>query len=133
MRVLVTGSRQLTDQGRVYRELDAAMMAWFEGGGTVRGETFTVVHGGAPGADSIAAQWVWDRRVDTWKPAMEVHPAEWNRYGRHLAGGIRNAKMVGLGADLVLAFFQPGAKNAGTSNCVQQARLAGLTVKEVWE
>lgn len=130
MRVLVTGSRQLLDQGRVYRELDILFLTAQKNGDA----EFIVVHGGAPGADSLAGQWVHDNRGEKpLSPQIEVHPAEWNRYGRHLAGGIRNAKMVGLGADIVLAFFQPGAENRGTTNCANQARLAGLRVKEVWE
>lgn len=130
MRVLVTGSRQMEDQGRVYHELDALYAHAIEQGHA----EFTVVHGGAPGADSLAGQWVFDRRMNgPVHPQLEVHPAEWNRYGRALAGGIRNAKMVGLGADIVVAFFQPGAENRGTRNCSAQARLAGLEVKETWE
>lgn len=129
MRVLVTGSRQFLDQGTLYAELDRLLvLAAAEGQAE-----FIVVQGGAPGADTLAGQWVHDRRSESLlRPESEVHPAEWNRYGRHLAGGIRNAKMVGLGADLVLAFFQPGAENKGTTNCATQAKLAGLTVKEIW-
>lgn len=129
MRVLVTGSRQMLDQARVYRELDDLFAMAMEDGDA----EFIVVHGAAPGADSLAGQWVFDRRHNgPVHPQVEVHAAEWNRYGK-LAGGIRNAKMVGLGATVVLAFFQPGAQNVGTRNCVAQARLAGLDVKETWE
>lgn len=129
MRILVTGSRQIVDQGRIYRELDAEYEKWLSQSSE---PAFVVVHGAAPGADALAGQWAWDRRNETPAPDVEVHPAKWRQYGR-LAGHIRNAEMVEAGADLVLAFFHPGAENRGTTNCVTQARLKGLTIRELWD
>lgn len=129
MRLLVTGSRQIIDQRRVYPVLDRVFAQWLllrEPG------PFTVVHGSAPGADTLANTWVWDHRSDPFPPMVEPHPANWARYGK-LAGHIRNQEMVDLGADLVLAFFQPGAENRGTQNCVTAARLKGLKIEELWD
>lgn len=128
MRVLVTGSRQVLNQEPIYAELDALWKQWWPT--AVFPDQFIVVHGNAPGADTLAAQWCHDRR-DRPGITQEVHPAKWGEYGS-LAGGIRNGEMVRLGADIVLAFFQAGAKNRGTQNCVNQAKLAGLTVEERW-
>lgn len=128
MRVLVTGSRQASDQTPIYRELDALWERWWPN--ATHPDEFMVIHGGAPGADTLAGQWCHDRR-DRPGIAQEVHPAQWGLYGSH-AGGIRNQIMVNAGADIVLAFFRTGAKNAGTRNCVTTARLAGLDVQEFW-
>lgn len=139
MRVLVTGSRQFLDQGPIYEALDAALLAFAAGrhfASEFEGDDFVVIHGAAPGADTIASQWCWDRgRELAGMPIkQEAYPADWSR-GR-LAGKQRNFEMVQLGADLVLAFFQPGAGNTGTRHCVETARrfleFKGTEIKEIW-
>jgi hypothetical protein len=138
MRVLVTGSRQVLDQHTVYAELDLAYREW-----NIRqaekwpegDEVFTVVHGGAPGADTLANQWGHDMAESGHRVAVEVHTPNWGMNGRG-AGLLRNTKMVRLGADLVIAFFQTGAGNVGTTDCVNKARdflgWRGVPIKEVW-
>lgn len=140
MRVLVTGSRQWLDQKKLYDELDAVFIEWMRRAVwdvAVAEDGFTVVHGNAPGADTLANQWVWDKRGEAFTPSVEVHPAQWAVHGRRLAGKIRNTEMVKLGADIVLAFFVPGAANNGTRHCVKTAEswLAwkGVPIKEIWE
>jgi hypothetical protein len=78
----------------------------------------TLVHGAAPGADSIAAEIA---RVRGWE--IEAHPADWTTRGR-AAGPLRNQEMIDSGGDLVLAF--PGGN--GTADCVRRARRAGIRV-----
>jgi hypothetical protein len=64
---------------------------------------------------------------------VEVHPANWAKYGK-LAGSLRNVEMLDAGdPDLVLAFYKRGAKNIGTGNMVRECKLRGLTVREYWE
>lgn len=140
MRVLITGSRQWLDQAKLYEELDAVFQPWLANARElpqIAFEGFTVVHGGAPGADALAGQWVFDRRDADIPPEAEVHPALWNVHGRRLAGKIRNTEMVRLGADVVLAFLVPGAQNAGTRHCLETAKTwlawKGVPIKEVWE
>lgn len=135
MRVLVTGSRQWLSQSQLYNELDEALVSWMRSGSE---EPFVVVHGGAAGADETAGRWVHDRRgLAPNAPTVEVHPANWNRHGRSLAGNIRNHEMVILGADLVLAFLVPGAANRGTRHCISEAKtwlgFKGVPIKEIWE
>src|SRR5690606_11824331 len=72
----------------------------------------TLVHGGAPGADSEAA-YVAAYLLE-WP--VEAHPADWQRHGR-AAGPIRNQQMVDSGADLVIAF--PGGR--GTADLIRRA------------
>lgn len=119
-RILVTGSRYWADRSAVRRALDEQYLGLEEG-------TFTVVHGGcASGADAYAAEWA--QQNATHGVVEETHAAAWDRTGRG-AGPIRNRHMVRLGADLVLAFLQPGQANNGTRNCIALARAAGLTVR----
>jgi len=132
MRVLVTGSRQVTHQATVYDELNEVWQKWEDERVAEPPEPFTIIHGSAPGADTLANQWAWDMRQEG--VVVEVHPANWAK-GSY-AGHQRNHEMVNLGADLVIAFFQTGATNAGTRNCYDVAkRLVGIKVgeiKEVW-
>lgn len=133
MRVLVTGSRQFESQEIIYSELNLAYLQWCKDLDDQDG--FVVVHGNAPGADTLAAQWCHDNRDLTLPPSQESHPANWSRYGNR-AGTVRNMEMIQLGADLVLAFFQPGAKNVGTRHCVTEAKRwlehRGTIIKEIW-
>lgn len=132
MRVLVTGSRQFRSRQLVYRELENAYHRWAGSGAIERGDNFQVVHGGAPGADTLANQWCWDSRNLPYIAPVEVHPADW-RKGSY-AGKIRNTEMVRLGAGLVLAFFEPGAQHAGTRHCLETAKLwlPNTEIKEIW-
>ena len=81
-----------------------------------------VIHGGARGADSLAAQWCIKQRV----PEM-VFRAAWSQVGL-AAGPRRNARMLAEGRpDLVVAF--PGGR--GTEDMVRKARLAGVRVNDL--
>jgi YspA, cpYpsA-related SLOG family len=124
MRVLVTGSRDLTDPAAVH---DALNEIWADPDRNVR-ELLVVVHGDNPaGADYYAHRWCAARRDLLAGVREERHPADWATHGK-AAGPNRNQKMVDLGADLCLAFLQPGAANTGTTDCVRRARAAGIPV-----
>lgn len=117
MRVLVTGSRTWTDHGRVKRALDNISH-------TYPGETITLVHGGARGADRITAALA--KRLG-WQ--VEAHPAEWHPAGVYnpFAGKQRNKRMVDtltVGVDVVIAFWKGGS--TGTAHCIMKAREAGF-------
>lgn len=110
-RIIVTGGRRYHDTATIRRVLEEYHQT----------PPPTLVHGGAPGADSEAAcvgyllEWI-----------VEAHPADWQRYGR-AAGPIRNQQMVDSGADLVIAF--PGGR--GTADMVRRARAAGIPVRVI--
>lgn len=80
-----------------------------------------LLYGDAPGADTLAGDWGWFMGIP-----VHAEPAEWTKYGKP-AGPIRNAKMLAMQPDLVVAF--PG--NDGTKDCVRQAKRAGLPVKVI--
>ncbi len=109
-RVLVTGSRHWSDRDAIERGLRS-----------VGDEPSAVlVHGAAPGADTIAAEVAtamgWD---------VEAHPADWDAHGK-AAGPRRNQEMVDAGADTCLAFPLPESR--GTWDCLRRAERAGIRV-----
>jgi hypothetical protein len=77
-----------------------------------------LIHGGARGADLMAARWASDRGVT----AAECK-AQWHRYGQR-AGPIRNADMLSLQPDLVVAF----RGGNGTAHMCSIAAAAGVKV-----
>jgi hypothetical protein len=120
-RVLVTGSREFDDYAVVCQAIGDVMMRLIAAEGPY--PHVVVVHGGARGADTLA-----ERAARAFGMAVERHPADWNAHGRS-AGFKRNAAMVSLGADLVLAFYKLGAGNRGTDHCVRLAERSGLPVR----
>ncbi len=120
MRVIVTGSRDLADNSLVERVLDELLY---------RHGALIVVHGACPrGADAHADRWARTRQAIGANILIDRYPANWERIGR-AAGMARNAEMVKAGADLCLAFFQPGATNRGTAHCAKLATRAGIKVR----
>lgn len=112
-RILICGSRTWEDALAV-REVIARLPD-----GTV------VIHGAAPGADSVADQAARDRGLP-----RKAYPADWKAYG-DAAGPIRNARMLAEGRpDRVIAFRMPG-ESRGTDDMVRQARAAGIPVEVI--
>lgn len=61
---------------------------------------------------------------------IEEVPAEWQRFGRKAAGGIRNQAMVNRGAAILVAAPVPG-QSTGTYDCIRRARAAGIPVDDI--
>jgi hypothetical protein len=122
-RILVTGSRRATleDIEIVRAALSEAAAAPLRNGRSV-----VVVQGECSGGGVDLAAKVWA----TTTPGVECegHWAKWGVHGRG-AGPIRNAVMVGRGADICLAF--PRADSRGTKDCIEKAEAAGIPVKTV--
>lgn len=111
MRVLVCGGRGFYDWRLLEKTLGEL-------------EITDVIHGAASGADMLAHQWAFYNTI-----RMHPYPADWEKYGK-AAGPLRNKQMLDEGKpDLVVAFIGPGSK--GTRNMVDQAKKAGVPVKEV--
>lgn len=120
LRILVTGSRHWTDRGLVESALDAQVRAY---GLADQPSRVTLVHGAAPGADTLADGVARERG---W--TVHEYPADWSRYGRD-AGPIRNAHMVSLGADTCIGFPLPDSR--GTWDCMSKADGASIPVVTV--
>lgn len=112
MRILVSGSRTWDDYDTIEREINRAL------GDEL---TATIVHGGAAGADTLAAH-----AAHAIGLGIEVHPADWKQYGRG-AGYRRNQEMVKAGADICLAFIRSNSR--GASHCAAMAERAGIPVR----
>lgn len=120
MKVLVCGSRKWTRRGPVERELRKLLP------GTI------IVHGNAPGADSVGN----DVAVDL---GFEVrrYPADWTKHGRKAAGPIRNSEMLkkehlpAEPIDLVLAFSDDFSQKyaPGTNDMMRKSRAVGIHVE----
>lgn len=86
-----------------------------------RGPFNLVITGGARGADTLAVNWARVRGIQD-----VICNANWEKYGKR-AGYIRNAAMLYLQPDLVVAF--PGGR--GTEAMVKLASEAGVEVLSV--
>jgi len=116
VRVLVCGPRDMTDYWLVFEVLDGAHKMT---------PISCIIEGGALGADRYARRWATDRGV-----FYEEFPADWKRLGK-LAGPWRNAQMLVSGKpDQVIAFIAT-PPTRGTANMVQQAKHAGVPVREI--
>lgn len=118
-RLLVTGSRNFDDRKKMSRAFKRVLEKF---GYT---DDLTLISGGARGADSLA-----ESIFRNWGFNVEVHKAEWDRYGKR-AGHIRNSEMVKSGADICVAF--PIGESRGTRNCMDQVRKAGIPLVKVKE
>jgi predicted Rossmann-fold nucleotide-binding protein len=107
--VIVCGGRNYADRARVFAALDRAH---------AKRSITLLVHGGAPGADTLAGEWAKARGV--W---VEVFEANWRELGPK-AGPERNARMVAAGAHGCIAF--PGGR--GTADNVKRCEAAGIPV-----
>jgi hypothetical protein len=106
---LITGDRNWTDK-RLIQE-------WLK-----RLDITAVIEGGARGADALAGQSASELGIEV----AEV-PADWDKHGR-AAGPIRNAEMLKLNPDIVLAFHGNLRESKGTKDMVRRANKAGVPV-----
>lgn len=119
IRVLVTGSREWSDETAVFD----ALVEQLNGDADYH---IVVVHGACPtGADYIA-QTFCDRNAANKFALVEAepHPADWSQGKK--AGPLRNQQMVNLGADVCLAF--PAASSRGTFDCMRRAAAADIPI-----
>ena len=114
MRVLVCGDRHWNDAMKIFDVLTGLKDQYGR---------FTVVQGGANGADALAGQVALTLRL-----GCEVYPADWKKYGRR-AGPIRNRQMLDTRPDLVLAFHDDLEHSRGTKDCVSEATRRGIRVR----
>jgi YspA, cpYpsA-related SLOG family len=121
MKVLVTGSREWTNEEIIRSELSRLPV------GTI------IVHGACPwGADTIA-----DRIAVSLGFEVRRYPARWTARMQGHAGTARNQRMIDQEhfeeepIDLCLAFLKNRIQWGGTMDCATLAREAGIEVKEL--
>lgn len=85
-----------------------------------------VIHGAAPGADSMAEESAHVDQVRGRNVDVVPFPADWNRHGR-AAGPLRNQQMLEDGKpDWVIAFTDNLEASRGTRDMVRRAHKAGV-------
>lgn len=115
MRLLVTGSQFYADAKKVYDLMDIYLKHYHDL------EELVIIHGDAPGLDTIIAYWARTRGVKT-----EPYPADWNT-GKG-AGKVRNQVMLRRShPDLCFAFHG----GHGTADMVERCKANGVPVKEI--
>ena len=87
-------------------------------------EEVTVIHGAAPGVDTLAGEYA----EGSWGWTVRAYPAKWDEHGKK-AGPLRNQQMLDEepGIDLVLAF--PDDQSRGTWDMVERAVKARIPVR----
>ena len=112
--ILACGGRDYSDRAKVFKTLDKVVDEIIC--------PVTLMHGGANGADKLAAEWANYRNI----PVIEVR-ADWTAHGR-AAGPIRNQKMLDAHCPKIVIAFAGGR---GTADMVRRSRKAGIQVIEV--
>lgn len=112
-RVLICGSRQWTHRGAIEAVIDELRAS----------QKLLIVHGAAPGADTIAGELATDKGIE-----VEAHPPDHERHG-DAARPIRNRAMLDTGPSLVIAF----GSDPGTEDTVAEAERRGIPVRRVSE
>ena len=107
--VAVTGGKEVTDPAAVWSVLDRTH---------AKHGNMVLVHGGAPGIETVAAKWAEARSVDQ----VIVRP-DWKAHGR-AAPFRRNDALLDLLPKGVIAFAGSGV----TGNLVDKARQLGIPV-----
>lgn len=111
---LICGGRDFTDQAA----FDAAMGDLIR----MKGCPQKIIHGAAPGADTLADQWAERMAI-----SRHRFPAQWDKHGK-AAGPIRNQAMLDKGRPHFVVAF-PGGK--GTADMVRRSKEAGIDVAEI--
>jgi hypothetical protein len=109
-RILVCGGRDYADQAMLFGVLDMESEAR---------SIYSIIQGGADGADRLARLWCHSRRV-----RYDNFPADWRSHGK-AAGPIRNQQMLDEGKPTKVFAFLGGR---GTADMVRRAKKAGVPV-----
>ena len=110
--VLVAGSRDWMDEATI----DGALSGCW-----AKNLSVEVLHGGARGADLMAASVA--RCLGF---TVRAFPADWKTHGKR-AGILRNLAMLDEKPDLVIAFQRNGSR--GTQHVIDEARRRGIPVE----
>jgi hypothetical protein len=113
MKVIVAGSRGMTDYPLLKRKLDRIFAKLDK-------KKLVVLSGHAEGADQLGERWCDERLV-----RYEIHRPDWDRLGRS-AGMVRNSEMV-KEADALVCFWVNNSP--GSADVILKARAKGIPVR----
>lgn len=118
MKVVVTGDRAWADAKPI-----SAVLTGLVAEAHAREERLELIHGAAPGVDTLVDAWVGIPGVK-----VTAVPANWKDLGKR-AGPLRNRVMLDMGPELVVAFHDDleGASR-GTQDCVVEAMARDIPV-----
>jgi hypothetical protein len=123
-RVLVCGGRDYDNRERLFRVLDQALQS-----ATMAGKSFTLIHGGARGADTLAHVWATERKITDEGGNVRVYHANWER-DKKAAGPIRNKLMLTNEHPHVIVAFKGGNGTAHMMKIGREARVPVLEIDE---
>jgi predicted Rossmann-fold nucleotide-binding protein len=112
-RLLVCGGRDFDDRELAFATLDRVLAE--------RGVSL-VIHGGARGADALAAEWAAARSIP-----VQVFKPDWRRFGRG-AGPVRNQEMIAVGRPTYAVVFPGGS---GTADMYKRLVAANVSIHRV--
>jgi hypothetical protein len=112
IRILVCGGRTFSNRVQMAMALDLLLKRY---------KTFELIHGAAPGADTLADEW---GKAQGGMVRVRPFPADWKRLGR-AAGPIRNQQMMDEARPNGVVAF-PG--HTGTADAISRAEAAGVPV-----
>lgn len=113
LKLLVFGGRHHGDYGAIERGLDQIRETYSIG---------LVIHGGAPGVDSLSGTWARRRNL-----SVCVFPANWEHHGA-AAGPIRNRAMLLWGQPDIAVGFPGGT---GTEDMLRRVKAARIKLIEL--
>ena len=113
-RVIIAGSRGFTAFADLCAYCDKVLARKAQEGQIV------VLSGHCRGVDLMGEAYAKSKGY-----TVEVHPAEWQRYG--LAAGPKRNKEMAAAAHALIAIWD--GKSRGTKNMIDEARAAGLPVR----
>lgn len=117
MKVIIAGSRTITDKHKVYPIFSKILTYLVSQLSSPL--NIEIVSGGARGIDTLAESF-----AELWKISFKKFPANWDKYGKS-AGYIRNVEMADY-ADVLIAVWD--GKSKGTSHMIDIAKKKGLEV-----
>jgi hypothetical protein len=110
IRICVNGSRDFNNSELMDKHLRSRIPKGSE-------DLYTLILGGAIGADTLAEQWAYDNKVK-----YIILVPDWHRFGK-AAGPIRNKQMLDISQELI-SFWDGSSK--GTKNAIDTAKTMGI-------
>ena len=112
MKVIIAGSRSITDYATVERAMETCPFV---------NDIATVISGRAQGIDRLGEEWAYAQGI----PVIQM-PADWESHGKS-AGPIRNRAMAKLADALVLIW---DGSSAGSADMLRVMKKTGKPVHE---